>query len=87
MFIHGHGKMPTKVVFTKMGRQEALVELLNQSLTLHEKYPYLDLFRSVFSRIQTEYGEILCISPYLIRMQENVDKNNSKYGHFSRSVS
>ena len=29
--MHGHGHMPTKVAFTKMGRQEALVELLNQS--------------------------------------------------------
>ena len=26
------------------------------------------------------------ISPYLVRMQENVDQNNSKYGHILRSV-
>ena len=26
------------------------------------------------------------ISPYLVRMQENTDKNNSKYEHILRSV-
>ena len=29
---------------------------------------------SVFSRIRTEYGEILCISPYSVRMQEKTDQ-------------
>ena len=29
---------------------------------------------SAFSRIWTEYGEILCISPYLVRMRENTDQ-------------
>ena len=29
---------------------------------------------SVFSRIQTEYGKILRISPYLVRMRENTDQ-------------
>ena len=24
--------------------------------------------------------------PFLVRMQENTDQNNSEYGHFSRSV-
>ena len=28
---------------------------------------------------------ILCISPYSVRMRENVDQNNSEYGHFSPS--
>ena len=32
-------------------------------LSLREKCPYSEFFRSVFSRIWTEYGEILCISP------------------------
>ena len=30
---------------------------------LHEKYPYLEIFCSLFSRIRTEYKEILRISP------------------------
>ena len=38
-----------------------------------------------FSRIRTEYGKILRISPYSVQTQENTDQNNSKYGHFSRS--
>ena len=29
---------------------------------------------SVFSRMWTEYREILCISPYSVRMQENTDQ-------------
>ena len=37
--------------------------------------------------IWTEYGEIRSISPYSGRMGKNADKNNSEYGHFSRSVS
>ena len=45
-----------------------------------------ELFWSVFSRIRTEYGEILHISPYSVRMPENMDQNNSKNGHFSCSV-
>ena len=30
-------------------------------------------FWSLFSRIRTEYGEVLCISPYSVRMRENTD--------------
>ena len=44
------------------------------------------LFWSVFSRIRTEYGEIRSIFPCSVQMLENADKNNSKYGHFLRSV-
>ena len=35
---------------------------------------------ALFSRI------ILCISPYLVRMWENTDQNNSEYGGFLRSA-
>ena len=52
--------------------------------TLRKKYPYSELFWSVFSRIRTEYGEIR-IYQYLVRMRENADQNNSEYGHFSWS--
>ena len=30
-------------------------------------------------------GEILRTSPYSVRMRENADQNNSKYGYFLRS--
>ena len=56
------------------------------SAFLCEKCPYPELFWFVFSRIRTEYGEILRISPYSVQMQENMDQNNSEYGHFLRSV-
>ena len=38
---------------------------------------------SVFSRIRTEYWEILRISLYSVRMQENKNKKHSEQGHFS----
>ena len=42
--------------------------------SLREKCLYSEFFWSVFSRIRTEYGEIL------------TDQKISEYGHFSRSV-
>ena len=47
--------------------------------SLHEKCP--------FSCIRTEYGGILCFSPYSVRMRKKTDPNNSEYGHFLRSPS
>ena len=38
----------------------------NKNYTLCEKCPYSGLFWSAFSRIQTEYGKIRCISPYSV---------------------
>ena len=55
-------------------------------IPLIEKCPYSGIYWSVFSRIQTDYGKVLCISPYSVRMRENTDQNKSKYGHFKRSV-
>ena len=53
--------------------------------TLRKKCPNSKLFWSAFSRVRTEYGEILRISPYSVRMRGNTDQNNSAYGHFSRN--
>ena len=53
---------------------------------LREKCPYLELFLSAFTCIRTEYGEILRISPYSVRMREKADQNNSECGHFLRGV-
>ena len=47
--------------------------------TLREKFRSSELFWSIFSRIYTEYEEIRIISPYLVRMRENTDQNNSEY--------
>ena len=47
--------------------------------------PNPELFRSTFSRIRTEYGEILRISRNSVRTRENADQNNSEYGNFLRS--
>ena len=52
---------------------------------MREKCPYPKFFWSVFSRIQTEYGQIRSISPYSVWMWEIEDQENSEYGHFSRS--
>ena len=58
---------------------------INVWAALREKFPYSELFWSVFSRIRTEYGEILRISPYSVQMRENTDQNNSEYEHFLRN--
>ena len=60
------------------------IRCLKEHLPLREKY--LEFFWSVFSRVRTEYGEILRISPYSVRMPENTDQKNSEYEHFSQSV-
>ena len=39
-----------------------------------KKVQIRSFFWSVFSRIRTEYGEILSIFPYSVRMQENAGK-------------
>ena len=57
-----------------------------RKVSLRENCLYSELFWSVFSRIRTEYGEILRISPYSVRMRENTDQNNSEYCHFLRSA-
>ena len=54
---------------------------------LLEKCPCSEIFWFVFSLIQTEYEQILRISLYSVRMQENTDQKNSEYRHFSRSAS
>ena len=56
------------------------------TLSLREKCPYSELFWSSFSHIWAEYGEILRIFPYSVRMRENTDLNSSEYGHILRSV-
>ena len=54
---------------------------------MREECPYSEYFWSVFSRIRTEYGEIVRISPYSVQMWENMDQKESQYGGFLRSVS
>ena len=50
------------------------------------KVSVFGVFWSLFSCIQTEYSEILRISPYSVRMQENADQENAEYEHFSCSM-
>ena len=45
--------------------------------SLREKCPYSEFFWPVFSRIRTEYGELLCISLYSVRMREDTDQKTS----------
>ena len=53
--------------------------------TLREKCPYSEILWFLFSRIWIEYGEIIRISPYSVRMRKNRDQKNYEYGHFLRS--
>ena len=59
---------------------------LKQLTSLREKCPHLELFCSRFSRIWTEYGEILRIALYSVWMRENGDQKNSEYRHFTNFV-
>ena len=52
----------------------------NTHSKLHEKCPYLELFWPAFSCIWTEYRE------RRVQMRENVDYNNSEFGHFLSSA-
>ena len=47
----------------------------------------LGVFLVLFFHIQTEYGNLLCKSPYSVKMQEIKDLKNSEYGHFLHSIS
>ena len=49
-----------------------------------KKSPYSELFWSVFSRIWTECGEKLRISPYSFRMRENTGVLEVKDKHVNR---
>ena len=50
------------------------------------KVSALGVILILISRTRTEYGEILCISPYSVHMRENTDQHNPKYRHFLCSV-
>ena len=52
------------------------------SIALGEKCLYSELFWSAFSRIRTEYGEILHIFLYSVQMRKSAEQNNSEYGLF-----
>ena len=54
--------------------------------TLRKKCSNSEFFWSVFSRIRTKYGEILCIYPCSARVRENTYQKKSENGHFSRSA-
>ena len=43
-------------------------------------------FWSVYSRIRTEYKDLFRKSPYSVRIWENMDQENSVFGHFSHSA-
>ena len=60
-----------------MAEQLEWMKEITRTDNKHEKVPYSELFWSVFSRIWTECGAILRISPYSVRMRGTVDQNNS----------
>ena len=68
------------------GRHRKIIKAKYSSITHYVKSVQIrSFFWSVFSRIRTEYGKILRISPYSVRIQENTDQKKLVFGHFSRS--
>ena len=80
-------KVKARVIFCTITLGHGHQFFLSLYLKLRAKFPYLEFFWSVFSRILIEYGEILHISPYSVQTRKNTDQKSSEYGQFSRSVS
>ena len=57
-----------------------------KKVTLREKCSYSLSFSGLYFSAFGLNTEMLCISPYSVRMRENNDQKNSEYGHFPRSV-
>ena len=72
----------TSVWFVKRYWPLFMFDSLIHTYILRETCPHSESFWSLFSRIWTEYGEILCIYPYSVQMRENTDQNNYEYGPF-----
>ena len=53
--------------------QNALVSIWGINKHYEKKVQIRSFFRSVFSCNQAQYGEMLRISPYSVRMRENTD--------------
>ena len=82
-----HFKMKFQTTFLRLILNVFLIYKPSLKISLREKCLCSELFWSVFSRIRAEYGEILRISLYSVRMWENADQDDSEYGHFLGSVS
>ena len=79
-------KQPLPFSFLFPTLQVKRLESCPPELSLREKCPYLKLFWSVFSRIWTEYVEILLISPFSVRMRGYTEQNNYECGHILHTV-
>ena len=60
--------------------------IFSLSFVLRKKVFVFGVFSVVFSRNWSECGDLRCKSQCLVRMKENNDQKNFKYGHFSRIV-
>ena len=73
------------VFFTEiLGKFMLTVENVENAKSFISRW-MITIFCSLLSGIQTEYQNILCQSPYSVRIRENTDQKNSKFGHFSHS--
>ena len=79
--------LPWIIFFLQVMKQWSIVYFNNSSLIkLREECPYSEVFYTLFSRIRTEYGEILRITPYSARMWKNADQKIPEYGYILRSL-
>ena len=72
---------PIRCWFPEIAKVNFLVEVI-----LRGKCPYMEFFWVVFSCIWNECGDVLCKSPYSVRMWENKDQESSSYGNFLWSL-
>ena len=69
------GKTGHKNYFFILNKKHDEKTIINFSL--REKCPYSEFLWFVFSRIWTEYEDLLPKSPYSLRMWESADQKNS----------
>ena len=53
--------------------------------TLPKKCQNTEFFLVHISPYWTEYGDLLCKSPYSLRIRKNTEQKNSIFGHFSHN--
>ena len=60
----------------------AIVLPFLENFALPGKCLYFKFFWSVFSCIWTEYGDLICKFPFLVRIRENKGQKNFEHEHF-----
>ena len=70
----------------RFGEIFALTSVAFASVSRPKKFMCSEFFWSLYSRIWTDYSDLLRIFPYSLRVRENAEQKSSEHEYFSRSV-